>query len=183
MQEVAAMLRERYNQDEKYWALIERTGDARSRARRLSSATRSGSTRWMAISVTRWQMLEGHPPDEQPCSDAIDHPIEQFGHPPWRASADRGVYSPDNETYAIQRGVKQPILPKPGRKTSRRRQHEAQSWFKRSRRYHAGIEEASVSSNASTNLTAVSTTVKLAVTSGWAEDLAAIGHTLVTKAA
>ena len=32
------------------------------------------------------------------------------------------------------------ILPKPGRKTEERRQYEAQRWFKRGRRFHAGVE-------------------------------------------
>lgn len=90
--------------------------------------------------VTRWQVLEGNPPDDQQWQPALDHHIEQFGHPPWQASADRGVYSPDNQAYATKRGVKQPILPQPGRKTPQRRHHEAQAWFKRGRRYHAGIE-------------------------------------------
>jgi IS5 family transposase len=31
-------------------------------------------------------------------------------------------------------------LPKAGHKSEQRRQHERQSWFRRGRRYHAGIE-------------------------------------------
>ncbi len=90
--------------------------------------------------VSRWQLLPGNPPDEQQWQAAIDHHCEQFGHPPWQASADRGVYSPANEEYARQRGVTHPILPKPGRKSAPRRHYEAQAWFKRGRRYHAGVE-------------------------------------------
>ena len=90
--------------------------------------------------VTRWQVLEGNPPDTTQWRPAIDHHIERFGRPPHQASADRGVYSPDNEDYAYRQGVKRVILPKPGYKTKERRQFEAQSWFKRGRRFQAGIE-------------------------------------------
>jgi transposase, IS5 family len=90
--------------------------------------------------VTRWQVLSGNPPDEEQWQPALDHHIDQFGHPPWQASADRGLYSPDNETYAQAKGVKRIILPKPGRKDDARRLLEQQPGFKRGRRFHAGIE-------------------------------------------
>lgn len=90
--------------------------------------------------VTRWQVLEGNPSDTTQWRPAIDHHIEQFGKPPYQASADRGVYSAGNEAYAHRRGVKRVILPQPGYKTEERRQYEAQSWFKRGRRFHAGVE-------------------------------------------
>jgi transposase, IS5 family len=90
--------------------------------------------------VTRWSVLEGNPPDESQWRPAIDHHLEQFGKPPYQASGDRGLYSPDNEDYANKRGIKRVILPKPGHKSEARRRHEAQGWFKRGRRFHAGIE-------------------------------------------
>lgn len=90
--------------------------------------------------VTRWQVLAGNPPDEEQWQPTLDHHIEQFGHPPWQASADRSLYSPDNETYAQDQGVQRIILPKPGRKDDARRCYEQQAWFKRGRRFHAGVE-------------------------------------------
>jgi len=90
--------------------------------------------------VTRWQTLEGNPAEDEQWGPAIDHHIAQFGHPPWQASADRGLYSADNEAYAINQGVHHVILPMTGRKDDARRQHEQQSWFKRGRRFHAGVE-------------------------------------------
>jgi IS5 family transposase len=90
--------------------------------------------------VTRWQVLAGNPPDEAQWQPALDHHLEQFGHPPWQASADRGLYSPDNETDAQRKGVKRVILPKPGRIDDARRHHEQQAWFQRGRRFHAGVE-------------------------------------------
>ena len=90
--------------------------------------------------VSRWQTLEGNPDEEKQWIPAIDHHIEQFGHPPWQASADRGLYSVENETYATDQGVTRVILPATGRKDDARRQHEQQAWFKRGRRFQAGVE-------------------------------------------
>jgi IS5 family transposase len=90
--------------------------------------------------VTRWSVLEGNPPDSEQWQPAINHHIALFGKPPYLASADRGLYSPDNEAYAKGKGVKRVILPKRGRKSERRRAYEAQSWFRRGRRFQAGIE-------------------------------------------
>jgi len=71
---------------------------------------------------------------------SIDTHIEHFGKTPRQASADRGVYSAPNEAYATKRGVKRVILPKAGYKSQKRRDHEQQSWFRRGRHYHAGVE-------------------------------------------
>jgi IS5 family transposase len=90
--------------------------------------------------VTQWRVLEGNPADADQWQPALDHHLKQFKKPPHLASADRGVYSPDNEAYARQQGVKQVVLPKPGYKSKARREFEAQSWFKRGRRFQAGIE-------------------------------------------
>ncbi len=90
--------------------------------------------------ITRWQTLRGNPPDADQWQPALDHHIQLFGRPPTQASGDRALYSPANEAYARERGVAHPILPKPGRKSPQRRLYEAQPWFKRGRRYHAGIE-------------------------------------------
>ncbi len=90
--------------------------------------------------VTRWQVLDGNPDETEQWVPAIDHHIAQFGHPPCQASADRGLYSAQNETYAANHGVKRIILPKTGHKSDARRQYEQQPWFKRGRHFHAGIE-------------------------------------------
>jgi IS5 family transposase len=90
--------------------------------------------------VTQWRVLAGNPSDDQQWQPAIDHHIKQFEKPPNLASADRGVYSPDNEEYAHRKGVKRVVLPKPGYKSKQRREYEAQSWFKRGRRFQAGVE-------------------------------------------
>jgi transposase, IS5 family len=90
--------------------------------------------------VTRWQVLEGNPNDDQQWLPSLEHHIECFGRPPTQMSADRGVHSSQNEQIAQQRGVKRVILPQPGRKSEARKRHEKQRWFQRGRRWHAGVE-------------------------------------------
>lgn len=90
--------------------------------------------------VSDYRILAGNPADSDQWQPAIDHHIQQFGKAPFQASADRGVQSTSNEAYAQQCEVKRVILPKAGHKSEPRRQHERQSWFRRGRRYHAGIE-------------------------------------------
>lgn len=90
--------------------------------------------------VSNYRILDGNPADSDQWQSAIDHHIAQFGKAPYQASADRGVQSASNEIYAQQRGVARVILPKAGHKSEQRQQHERHSWFRRGRRYHAGIE-------------------------------------------
>ena len=90
--------------------------------------------------VTRWQVLEGNPNDDQQWLPSLEHHIECFGRPPNQMSADRGVHSPHNEQVARERGVKRVILPQPGRKSEARKRHEKQRWFRQGRRWHAGVE-------------------------------------------
>lgn len=90
--------------------------------------------------VSDYRILEGNPADSEQWQVAIDKHIEQFGNAPYQASADRGVYSAPNETYASNKGIKRIILPKAGYKSQKRRDHERLSWFRRGRHYHAGVE-------------------------------------------
>jgi IS5 family transposase len=90
--------------------------------------------------VTRWQVLEGNPNDDQQWLPSLEHHIECFGRPPNQMSADRGVHSSLNEQIAQQRGVQRVVLPQPGRKSGARKQHEKQPWFVRGRKWHAGVE-------------------------------------------
>jgi IS5 family transposase len=90
--------------------------------------------------VTRWQVLEGNPNDDQQWIPSLEHHIECFGTPPNQMSADRGVHSANNEQIAQDQGVKRVILPQPGRKSESRKQHEKQRWFQQGRKWHAGVE-------------------------------------------
>ena len=90
--------------------------------------------------ITRWEVLDGNPSDKLQWVPSLDAHQQLFGRPPTQASADRGVFSADNETEANSRGIKRVVLPKPGKKSEKRRQHEKQPWFRSARKWHAGVE-------------------------------------------
>lgn len=90
--------------------------------------------------ISHYRILHGNPPDANQWQSSLDHHLSLFGRPPRLASADRGVSSPDNEAYAHQLGVKRVILPQLGAKDEARTRWEHQAWFRRGRRWHAGIE-------------------------------------------
>jgi IS5 family transposase len=90
--------------------------------------------------ISHYRILDGNPGDSDQWQPSLDQHMQQFGKPPHQASADRGVYSADNERYATHQGVKRVILPQPGTKSHQRQQHERQAWFRRGRRWHAGVE-------------------------------------------
>ena len=70
----------------------------------------------------------------------LEHHEQRFGKAAWLVGAHRGVYSPDNERECPKRGIKRVCLPKAGKKSKQRQEHERQGWFRRGLRYRAGIE-------------------------------------------
>jgi IS5 family transposase len=90
--------------------------------------------------VSGYRILDGNPPDAQQWQSSLNTHQKLFRHPPQQASADRGVYSPDNETFAQKMGVKRVILPKPGYKSQQRKTLERRKWFVNGRKWHAGVE-------------------------------------------
>jgi IS5 family transposase len=90
--------------------------------------------------ISRYAVLEGNPDDATQLLPSLDHHIEQFGHPPDLLAGDGKLATPPNERLAQQRGVRQVVLPRPGRKTAVRQAHERQRWFRRGRNWRAGIE-------------------------------------------
>ena len=90
--------------------------------------------------VTRWEVLDGNPSDTFQWVPSLDAHQQLFGRPPTQASADRGVFSALNEVEAKRRGVKRVVLPKPGKKSEQRRQYEKEPWFRKARKWHAGVE-------------------------------------------
>lgn len=90
--------------------------------------------------VSGYRILDGNPPDAQQWQPSLKAHQNLFHHPPQQASADRGVYSPDNETLAQKMGIKRVILPKPGYKSKQRKTLERRKWFVNGRKWHAGVE-------------------------------------------
>lgn len=114
------------------------------RRNKAGKATEFGRKVWLdeveGGLVSHWRILDGNPADESQWRLGLDHHRRLFGRPPTQVSADRGLYSSENEAYAQVQGVKRIILPQRGHKSEARRTHEAQGWFRRGRRFHAGIE-------------------------------------------
>jgi transposase, IS5 family len=71
---------------------------------------------------------------------SLDAHQERFGHPPDLVAGDRGLYSPENEDRARERGARRVVLPKAGRASRERQRHERQRWFRRGFRFRAGAE-------------------------------------------
>jgi IS5 family transposase len=106
--------------------------------------TEFGRVLWLAEVeggiITQARVLEGNPDDAGELVPSLDQHIEQFGRPPQLLAGDGKLATPRNERSAQQRGVKQVVLPRPGRKAPARVAHERQRWFRRGRNWRAGIE-------------------------------------------
>lgn len=90
--------------------------------------------------ISHYTIEEGNPKDSQLFGESIDYHKACFGKPPDWAAADRGFWSADNEAYALKEGVKKVVLPKQGKRSAQRTQHEHQPWFRKGMRFRAGIE-------------------------------------------
>jgi IS5 family transposase len=90
--------------------------------------------------ISRYAVLEGNPPEEDQIKPTLDHHVAVFGKAPRLLAGDRGTFSTAGESYASGMGVKQVVLPKPGAKSPERVEHERQPWFRRARKWRAGIE-------------------------------------------
>ncbi len=90
--------------------------------------------------VSEYRILTGNPPDEQQWNASIKNHLKLFRHPPELATADRGVFSPQNEQRARDAGIQWVALPQPGAKSAERQAYEAQPWFRAALRFRAGIE-------------------------------------------
>jgi transposase, IS5 family len=90
--------------------------------------------------ISGYRVLTGNPSDEEQLLPSLEHHKELFGKSPKLVAADRGVYSPDNEDECHKRGVERVCLPKPGKKTKERENHERAGWFLRGMRFRAGVE-------------------------------------------
>jgi len=90
--------------------------------------------------VSGFRILEGNAGDEAQLRPALEDHLRLFGKVPELVAADRNVHSKDNELVAKELGVEKVCLPKAGKKSTERKEHERQRWFKRARRFRAGIE-------------------------------------------
>lgn len=129
--------------EEKLVSLFEAHSDIICRGKARKSAE-FGHKVWLAEVeggfIAQYAVLDGNPADKQQWQPTLEKHLQQFDHPPWQASGDRGLYTADNESFAAGLGVQRVVLPKPGYKSQKRRAYEKQRWFRRGRRFHAGVE-------------------------------------------
>ena len=90
--------------------------------------------------ISRYEILEEVGREHPHLPASLEAHQEHFRRAPQLLAADRGLYSAENERLAHQAGVKRVVLPKSGRLSHEREQHEKQRWFKRGFRFRAGIE-------------------------------------------
>jgi IS5 family transposase len=90
--------------------------------------------------ISRYEILEEVGREHPHLPASLESHQEHFGRAPQLLAADRGLYSAENERLAHQAGVKRIVLPKSGRRSHEREQHEKQRWFRRGFRFRAGIE-------------------------------------------
>jgi len=90
--------------------------------------------------VTAYEVHAGRPADVTLWRPALDRHQAIFGRAPDLAAGDRGFTSATNERAATDRGVRRVILPHRGPKSSARRAHERQRWFRRGQRWRVGCE-------------------------------------------
>lgn len=90
--------------------------------------------------ISHYTVEAGNPNDSALFCESLGYHQERFGKPPELVAADRGFWSSDNEKAALQAGVKKVALPKAGKRSLERTQHEHQPWFRKAHRFRAGIE-------------------------------------------
>lgn len=90
--------------------------------------------------VSHYRVLSGNPHDTHQWKPSLEAHVQTFGASPQQASGDRGLHSETNEQTAKDMGVEQIILPKPGYRSKKRKEHESQDWFVAGRHWHAGVE-------------------------------------------
>src|SRR5215218_5496894 len=90
--------------------------------------------------ISGFRILEGNAGDEAQLRPALEDHLSLFGKLAELVAAERNVHSKENERLAKEMGLKKVCLPKAGKKSEKREEHERQGWFKRARRFRAGIE-------------------------------------------
>jgi transposase, IS5 family len=90
--------------------------------------------------ISRYEILEEVGREHPHLPASLEAHQEHFGRAPQLLAGDRGLYSDENERLAQEAGIKRIVLPKSGRLSHEREQHEKQRWFRRGFRFRAGIE-------------------------------------------
>ena len=90
--------------------------------------------------ITQYAVFRGNPADNTMLSGILHSHCQHYGMAPDRLCADRRFFSADNETLATASGVKNVCIAKPGYRSAARQEFERQPWFRKLKRFRAGIE-------------------------------------------
>jgi transposase, IS5 family len=136
---------ERLEAQEKLLSLFEEHTAIIRRGKARRRQTEFGRKVWLSEVdggiVSGFRILEGNASDEAQLKPTLDDHLRLFGGAPRLVAADRSVHSKENERIAQQEyGVEKVCLPKAGKKSAEREEYERQGWYKRARRFRAGIE-------------------------------------------
>jgi len=90
--------------------------------------------------ITTYDVLDENPSDTTLLKPAVRGHRRLFRKRLKAVAGDRGFYSQANEDWLKDSGVKRVSIPKRGKVGEERRSYQKQSWFKRLKRFRAGIE-------------------------------------------
>jgi IS5 family transposase len=90
--------------------------------------------------VSGYAVLAGNASERTQVGPSLTHHRAQFGRPPDLLTADRGVYSSENDRLAAEAGVRRVALAPPRHARPALRERTRQRWFRRAYRWRTGIE-------------------------------------------
>ena len=90
--------------------------------------------------VSHYEVNAGNQNDVEAWEPAIFQHVLQYGSAPELATADRGYFSANNETFARDVGVRNVAIPARGPLSLRRAAMQKKRWFRRALRWRAGVE-------------------------------------------
>jgi IS5 family transposase len=90
--------------------------------------------------ITHYETFRGNPSDSGMVTEVLSAHHTQYGRAPHSLSGDRRFFSAANEQIAYGSGVQSVCINKPGYRSKARKELERETWFKKLKRFRAGIE-------------------------------------------
>lgn len=90
--------------------------------------------------ITDYEVYAQRPADQTLLISSIETHREMCGRAPDLVAADAGFFSAQNESKAIQAGVKKVAIPNKHTRSAERRAHQRQKWFREAQRWRVGCE-------------------------------------------
>jgi IS5 family transposase len=90
--------------------------------------------------ITHYETFRGNPGDSGMITEVLSAHYALYGRAPHSLSGDRRFFSAANEHMAYGSGVQNVCINKPGYRSKARKELEREIWFKKLKRFRAGIE-------------------------------------------